>query len=172
MNAKVVLSIFPGADLLGMAFERVGFVVVKGPEKMMGGDVRTWHGVPGVFTGIIGGPPCKSFSRAVKGHEPSEGDLIPEFERVVEECQPLWFVMENVPGAYAPVVEGYTVVRKNLDAWWYGSPQHRKRSFWFGARVDMHFKVETPLPESERYPDPFPTVTATEQKYGGEQEHY
>jgi len=64
----LVLSLFPGADLLGRAFEEVGFVVVRGPELMLGQDIRSWHSLPGKFDGVIGGPPCKAFSRVCKGN--------------------------------------------------------------------------------------------------------
>ena len=64
----LVLSLFPGADLLGRAFEEAGFVVVRGPELMFGQDIRSWHSLPGKFDGVIGGPPCKMFSRVCKGN--------------------------------------------------------------------------------------------------------
>lgn len=43
MSLGLVLSLFPGADLLGRAFEEVGFCVVRGPDKLWGGDVRAFH---------------------------------------------------------------------------------------------------------------------------------
>lgn len=111
---NVVLSVFPGIDLLGMAFKREGFCVVQGGDVIFGSDIRTEHYPPGRFDGIIGGPPCQAFSRLAhmvrhNGYEPKFGNLIPEFERVVREAQPRWFVMENVPGAPTPAVEGYDV---------------------------------------------------------------
>lgn len=39
-DVKLVLSLFPGADLLGMAFEQEGFCVVQGPDVIFGRDVR------------------------------------------------------------------------------------------------------------------------------------
>jgi hypothetical protein len=100
----LVLSIFPGIDLLGLAFEREGFTVVRGPDPIFGGDVKTFHPPAGVFSGIVGGPPCQIHSR-LRFLNPragqKHGDLIPEFERVVAEAQPDWFLMENVPGGAA-----------------------------------------------------------------------
>ena len=34
----LVLSLFPGADLFGEAFEKEGFCVVRGPELILGPD--------------------------------------------------------------------------------------------------------------------------------------
>jgi len=58
----LVLSVFPGIDLLSRAFEEQGYCVVRGPDLLWGGDVRTFHPPPGVFEGVIGGPPCQAFS--------------------------------------------------------------------------------------------------------------
>jgi len=86
MTSKLVLSIFPGIDILGRAFEEQGYCVVRGPDKLWGGDIKLFHPPEGVFEGVIGGPPCQEFSalRHVNKDKPAKwGNLIPEFERVV-----------------------------------------------------------------------------------------
>ena len=93
-----VLSLFPGIGLLDQAFEEEGFCVVRGPDLLWGGDVRTFRVPAGVFDGVIGGPPCQAFSRARHIVGSSKVDLIPEFVRVVREAAPRWSVMENVRG--------------------------------------------------------------------------
>ena len=110
----LVLSLFPGIGLLDMAFELEGFCVVRGPDVLWGGDIRNFHPPAEKFDGVIGGPPCQAFSRLAhmvrqNGYEPKFGNLIPEFERCVEEAQPQWFCMEEVPDAPVPVVGGYGV---------------------------------------------------------------
>lgn len=35
--SNLVLSLFPGFDLLGRAFEEEGFTIVRGPDKIWGG---------------------------------------------------------------------------------------------------------------------------------------
>ena len=60
---QVVLSLFPGIGLLDRAFEERGFSVVRGPDVLWGGDIANFHVPPGRFDGVIGGPPCKRFSR-------------------------------------------------------------------------------------------------------------
>ncbi len=134
-----MLSLFPGIGLLDRAFEEEGFCVVRGPDVLWGGDIRLFHPPAGVFDGVIGGPPCQAFSRLVhivkaKGQTPKP-NLIPEFERVVREAQPDWFVMENVEAAPEPVVPGY-IVRSAVynNRWAPEMPeQNRERRFSFGT---------------------------------------
>lgn len=137
MNA-LVLSTFPGIGLLDMAFEEAGFCVVRGPDTLWGGDIHTFHPPVGRFDGVIGGPPCQSFSRLrhlveANGYQTAP-NLIPEYERVVREAQPSWFLMENVPEAPEPVVDGYGVTALLLNNRWVGGVQNRKRRFSFGMR--------------------------------------
>jgi site-specific DNA-cytosine methylase len=58
----LILSLFPGIDLLGRAFEAEGFCVVWGPDVIYARDIRGWHVPPGRFDGVIAGVPCKCFS--------------------------------------------------------------------------------------------------------------
>ncbi len=133
----LILSIFPGIDLLGRAFEEEGFCVVRGPDPLWGGDIRNFHPSAGVFEGVIGGPPCQIFSRLrwlnpeVIGKK--HGNLIPEFCRVVEEAKPDWWLMENVKEAQEPKVRGYQVQFLELDNLWFGGVAPRRRAFWFGS---------------------------------------
>jgi DNA (cytosine-5)-methyltransferase 1 len=94
---------------------------------------------------VIGGPPCQCFSSLAhlvraNGHEPKFGNLIPEFERVVEESECGWFVMEQVPQAPVPAVGGYAVHSFVLNNAWiagddgFGQEQDRTRRFSFGLR--------------------------------------
>src|SRR6185437_958834 len=108
-----------------------------------------FHALAGKFDGVIGGPPCQSFSQAVIGHEPSHGNLIPEFERIVREAQPTFWLAENVPAA--PIPQG-ALWNEILDAWEYGSKQTRKRRF--SSNLPL---VLQPIPAEVRFPDPFPT---------------
>jgi DNA (cytosine-5)-methyltransferase 1 len=90
-----------------MAFEQEGFCVVRGPDVLWGGDIRRFRPPAGRFDGVIGGPPCQSFSRLAhlvrqNGLEPRFGNLIPEFERCVLQALPQWFLMENVPDGPVP----------------------------------------------------------------------
>ncbi|MGE5747310.1 MAG: DNA cytosine methyltransferase [Solirubrobacterales bacterium] len=135
---SLVLSLFPGIGLLDMAFEEEGFCVVRGPDLLWGGDVRRFHPPAGRFDGVIGGPPCQAFS-ILRNLNPKcgekHGNLIPEFERVVGEARPAWFVMENVPAAPVPEVDGYGVEPVVLRDVWCGGETARERRFSFGGTV-------------------------------------
>jgi len=128
MIMQLVLSLFPGADLFGRAFEQLGFCVVRGTDKLWGGDVRDFHIPPGRFDGIIGGPPCQVFSNLTKMNGTSAVNLIPEFVRIVEEAKPKWAVMENVPGVKAFAPDWPAVFLRDWDT---GGLTNRPRGFWF-----------------------------------------
>lgn len=135
---ELVLSVFPGIGILDLAFEGEGFCVVRGPDLLWGGNIKTFHVPNGKFGGVIGGPPCQAHSALVpiirkNGYKIAE-DLIPEFERIVAEAQPDWFVMENVERAPLPTISGYKIDPTLLDNRWLGQVQSRKHRFSFGTR--------------------------------------
>lgn len=152
---QFVLSLFPGADLLGKAFEEVGFCVVRGPDILWGGDIKDFHVPPGKFDGVIGGPPCQKFSAANQTNKDAHLNLIPEFLRVIEEARPKWAVMENVMGAlsFAPKWP-YT----KLVDWDCSGNTKRKRLFWF-------YGITPPTPPNKRIGDGAYTVCATHYRH-------
>ena len=145
----LVLSLFPGIGLLDLAFEGAGFCVVRGPDLLWGGDVRKFSAPARRFDGVIGGPPCKRWSplanvvRAVHGEESVAPDLIPEYERIVGEAQPDWFLMENVERAPMPSVPGYIVRDELVNNRWCGGEQNRLRRFCFGTRDGRPLSIAT-----------------------------
>lgn len=132
---SLVLSIFPGIGLFDRAFEQEGFCIVRGPDLLWGGRIESFHPPAGKFDGVIGGPPCQAFSklRYLNGFAGKQGNLIPEFERVVMESAPSWFLMENVPDAPQPKTTGYAITSIVLNNRWVGGEQHRTRRFSFGS---------------------------------------
>ncbi len=135
---SLVLSLFPGVDMLGRGFEAEGFCIVRGPDVLWGGDVRRFHPPPHVFDGIIGGPPCQDYSAARRSAPTGEGDeLLAEFRRAVTEARPDWFLMENVPRVPDLDVPGYHIQRLDLDARECGATQSRRRHFQFGCVRDQ-----------------------------------
>jgi DNA (cytosine-5)-methyltransferase 1 len=135
----LVLSLFGGLGLLDEAFRLEGFTVVRGPDLLWSQDIRDFHPPSGVFEGVIGGPPCQPFSQLVhmvrqNGYEPRHANLIPDFERVAAEARPEWFLMEEVPAAPLPAVNGYAVRDCLLNNRWFGGTQNRKRRVSFGTR--------------------------------------
>jgi DNA (cytosine-5)-methyltransferase 1 len=137
-TGELVLSLFPGIGLLDRGFEDSGFCVARGPDLIFGGDVHRFRPPAGKFTGVIGGPPCQRFSSLANLVVATGGrlapNLIPEFERVVLEAQPDWFLMENVPRAPEPVVAGYVVTSRLYNNRWFGGVQNRVRRISWGTR--------------------------------------
>jgi DNA (cytosine-5)-methyltransferase 1 len=148
MRAPLVLSLFPGIGLLDRAFEEEGLCIVRGPDLLWGGDVRSFHPPPGVFAGVIGGPPCQRFSpignvnHARWGDDSVMPDLIPEFRRVVLEAQPRWWLMENSPRAYAPFDGTHKLT---LDTAWLGEQQARRRCFWSSLPLCVDVPALVPM---------------------------
>lgn len=136
IKSDLVLSVFHGADLLGRAFEQAGFCVVRACEWELGFDIRDFHCPANKFDGIVGGSPCQDFSVARRSPPIFDGygvEMLKEFERVVAECQPKWFLHENVSRCPDVNVNGYFVQRFYLNARDVGMAQNRRRRFQFGS---------------------------------------
>lgn len=156
---SLVLSTFTGAGLLDMAFREIGFCVVSAGDIITGQDIQDFKGIKGRFNGIIGGSPCQDFS--ILRRTPPTGNglkMMGEFKRIVLECQPDWFLLENVPQVPDLIIDGYYVQRFNLNATECGSPQNRNRRFQFGSVKGwvLNIERERALPNISR------CVTASE----------
>lgn len=128
----LVLSLFPGIDLLGRAFQAEGFTVVRGPDLLLDDPIEAWAGTRG-FDGVIGGPPCQNFSDANRRRDTAEGvRLLREFLRVIDESRPTWFLMENVRNVPDVAVAGYVVQRLDVTDAEFGGRQRRLRHIQFG----------------------------------------
>jgi len=179
-----VVSFFAGAGGLDLGFEQAGFKVVWANEY----DKDIWatyeknhpntkldkrsivniesDDVP-ECDGIIGGPPCQSWSEAgaLRGIKDKRGQLFYDFIRILEDKQPKFFLAENVSGMLLPrhkqALEniksmlsnaglGYKLSFKLLNASDFGVPQDRKRVFFIGIREDLGFKFKFPEPQLEK----------------------
>jgi len=60
--------------------------------------------------------------------------MLAEYIRIVTECDPVWWVLENVPGVPDVEIAGYVVQRFNLFASEFGVRQRRNRAIQFGYR--------------------------------------
>lgn len=160
----LVLSLFPGIGLLDRAFEELGFCVVRGPDILWGGDVRTFHPPARCFDGLIVGPPCQTHSTASAIRGTDAIDLIPEYLRVWEECGRPWSVMENVNGAmnHSEIPKDWHPAR--LRDWDCGGFTNRKRSFWTWPFMAMD---PTPRPGKASH-----SVMATTWKRGKSSSQY
>jgi DNA (cytosine-5)-methyltransferase 1 len=148
-RCQLVLSLFPGVDLLGRGFEDRGFSVVRGPDLIFGGDVRRFHAPSGRFDGVIAGSPCPDFSRARRAAPTGQGiEMLDHFRRIVEEVYPVWWLLENVPGCPDVRIECYGHQRIDIDARDLGCPQRRLRHFQFGHRHGMALWLPRPSSRS------------------------
>jgi DNA (cytosine-5)-methyltransferase 1 len=154
-----VVSLFSGAGGLDRGFEKAGFDIVWANEF----DKAIWDTYRANFSGttldtrsiveidakdvpscdgIIGGPPCQSWSEAgeLRGLKDARGQLFFEYIRVLEEKRPLFFLAENVSGivfkrnssALKKILKhfckiGYNVSYYLLNANDFGVPQDRER---------------------------------------------
>lgn len=168
-SSDLVLSLFPGIGLFDKAFETVGYCVVRGPDLIWGGNIKAFHAPAGRFDGIIGGPPCQ-FATGLKNMDPEHvdryGNQIPEFERIVGEASPAWFLMENVAAALAPAVHGYSVCSRILNNRHLGQIQNRVRRFSFGTRDGRPLHIATEALE------PCEWAAAVTSAHGGERRQH
>jgi DNA (cytosine-5)-methyltransferase 1 len=146
-QSQLVLSLFPGIDLFGRGFEEEGFCVVRGPDKILGMDIRDFHAILGRFDGVIGGSPCQDFSAARRDPPTGEGlELLAEFARVVREASPTWWLLENVSRVPDLLIDGYSHQRIDLNASECGLRQNRPRHFQFGHKQGHVIIVERQVP--------------------------
>ena len=181
-----VISLFSGCGGLDLGFERAGFDVpvanefdstifetfkVNHPKThLIEGDVRQITKndiapfIQGEVDGIIGGPPCQSWSEAgaLRGIEDARGQLFFDYIRILKDFQPKFFLAENVSGMLAnrnsEAVQhilhlfesaGYDVSLTMVNAKDYGVAQERKRVFYIGFRKDLGIKFEFPKGSTE-----------------------
>jgi DNA (cytosine-5)-methyltransferase 1 len=173
-----VVSFFAGAGGLDLGFQNAGFDVAWANEydkeiwetfernhKNTILDRRSIVDIPSTEVpdcdGIIGGPPCQSWSEAgsKRGITDKRGQLFYEFMRILAEKQPKFFLAENVSGMLLPAHKialqnimdmfkdcGYELSFKLINASDFGIPQDRKRVFFVGYRKDLGLKFEFPKP--------------------------
>jgi len=172
-------SLFTGAGGLDLGFEKAGFHVVWANEY----DSTIWetfeHNFPKTkldrrsivdvshsdipkVDGIIGGPPCQSWSEAGAGRgiNDKRGQLFFDYVRLLKEKQPKFFLAENVSGILHPkhadafnnIIKsfedaGYVISWKLLNANDYDVPEDRLRVIIVGYHKKLKKKFEFPEPQ-------------------------
>jgi DNA (cytosine-5)-methyltransferase 1 len=175
-----LISLFSGAGGLDTGFLRAGFQTAVANEydpkicptyrvnhpdvELIEGDIRrvSANVFPEHPEGIIGGPPCQSWSEggSLRGIDDPRGQLFYEYIRILQATQPYFFVAENVSGMLAQrhsnAVQGflrlfsdsgYNVQFKMLNANDYEVPEDRDRVFYVGFRRDLNI-------DDFEYPEP------------------
>ena len=175
-----LVSLFSGAGGLDLGFEKSGFKVEWANEF----DKEIWETFESNFPntkldkrsitqipsedipntiGIIGGPPCQSWSEIGSSRKPGEaikdkrGQLFFEYIRILKDKQPMFFLAENVRGmvlgrnkaALELILDqfksvGYNVNYELLDTNDYGVPQNRLRIIVVGYHKSLGIKFKFP----------------------------
>lgn len=175
-------SLFTGAGGLDLGFEKAGFHVVWANEY----DSTIWetfeHNFPKTkldrrsivdvsnndipdIDGIIGGPPCQSWSEAGAGRgiNDKRGQLFFDYIRLLKDKQPKLFLAENVAGilhpkhaeAFSNIIKafegaGYVISWKLLNANDYDVPEDRLRVIIVGYNKKLKKKFEFPEPQKNK----------------------
>ena len=179
-----ILSLFSGCGGLDLGFEKAGFEIPVANEF----DPTIWEtfkvnhpktqllecaiknikeeDLPKDIDGIIGGPPCQSWSEAgaMRGINDSRGQLFFEYIRLLKILKPKFFLAENVSGMlskkHKEAVDnfiklfkdcGYDVSLTLVNAKDYGVAEERKRVFYIGFRNDL--KIDFKFPEGSTKDD-------------------
>jgi len=184
LNSFRLLSLFSGAGGLDIGFEKAGFKTAWANEydntiapsytqyfPNVVFDGRSIVDVPDSdlpvdILGVIGGPPCQSWSEAGarRGINDHRGQLFFEYLRVIRKTQPKFFVAENVHGmihsrnekTFQHIIslfekEGYAISWKLLKASDYGVPQDRERVFIVGYHRSLGRPFEFPKPLGKKF---------------------
>ena len=182
-----VISLFSGCGGLDLGFEKAGFNIPVANEfdkkiyetfkvnhpntHLIEGDVRQVNREDiapflnnSQVDGIIGGPPCQSWSEAgsLRGIEDARGQLFFDYIRILKEFKPKFFLAENVSGMLAnrhnEAVQnilkmfeeaGYDVSLTLVNAKDYGVAEERKRVFYIGFRKDLKIDFVFPKGSTE-----------------------
>lgn len=177
-----IISLFSGCGGLDLGFEKAGFNIEVANEfdkniwetykinhpktKLIEGDIRKIKTTdfPNDVDGIIGGPPCQSWSEAgaLRGVNDDRGKLFYDYIRILKSKKPKFFLAENVSGmlsnrhseAVKQIINlfdecGYDVSLNLVNAKDYGVAQERKRVFYIGFRKDLNINFEFPKGSTE-----------------------
>jgi DNA (cytosine-5)-methyltransferase 1 len=176
---KNIISLFSGAGGLDLGFEKADFDIIWANENKRSVtpsyiknfskthlDQRSIkdisiEDIPREVIGVIGGPPCQSWSLAgaSRGIKDLKGKLFFEYIRIINQIKPLFFVAENVKGlickknieTFNNIIKqledcGYNVSWKLLNAADYGVPQDRFRVIVVGYHKSLNKSFQFPSP--------------------------
>ncbi len=177
-----LISLFSGCGGLDLGFENAGFEIpvanefdssiwetfkTNHPEThLITKDIRNLSAsiFPENIDGIIGGPPCQSWSEAgaQRGIYDSRGKLFLDYIRILKAVKPKFFLAENVSGMMSDrhseavrfITEmfrkcGYDLTVSLVNAKNYNVAQERKRVFYIGFRRDLNVNFKFPKGSTE-----------------------
>ena len=165
------IDLFCGAGGLSVGLKKSGFRVCLGVDidekalktykcnlkrtKVLKEDIKKVTELTGINRHdnflLAGCPPCQGFSSLGKRDASDEkNELVYEYVRIINELEPSFILMENVPGMSSGVgkeifkkvvkelEENYHVEYDTLNAADFGVPQIRKRLVLHGIRNDVY----------------------------------
>ena len=150
---RIYVENFPNSKLLG-----------KDICAISDNDLKQWKSEFGNIDIIVGGPPCQGFSLAGKRNPEDERNrLYEQYVRIVSAIRPKVFVMENVALMtsmkdkngilFIDKIEksfseqGYSIVKRIVNAYEYGVPQSRERVILVGVRKDLNKSFVFEMPQ-------------------------
>jgi DNA (cytosine-5)-methyltransferase 1 len=125
-------------------------------SNLTGKQMLEYAGIlQGELDGLVGGPPCQGFSYIGKNDKlDPRNDLFVKFFELVKECEPIFFVVENVLGilgdqydeirakAFKHLGSKYVSLEPmKLKASDFGAPTNRERVFFIGYRRDSELNL-------------------------------
>ena len=176
-----LISLFSGAGGLDLGFQIAGFRIMIANEidakicptfranfpdvHLIEGDIRKLSpsDFPDDIDGIIGGPPCQSWSEGGKqlGLDDERGKMFLTYIDFIQAKLPKFFVIENVKGilsdkhflTFKKMLDqlkgaGYVVHYQLMNAMDYHVPQERYRVFVVGIRNDIDVNYQFPQPDN------------------------
>ena len=180
---KTFIEVCAGCGGVSSGFINAGFkpLLINELEKVFCETLRTNHGGENIVEGSMldldlteykgkvdilqGGVPCQAFSQAGerKGLDDPRGKLIIHFNKLINDCEPKMFLVENVKGllshnegnTFTSILElfknngKYNVYHKVINAKDYNVPQKRERVIIIGVLSTISRTFEYP-PISDR----------------------
>lgn len=175
-----LISLFSGAGGLDIGFKNAGFRILCANEYdktiwptyeknhstfLLKKDIRDVKvGELPDCDGIIGGPPCQSWSEAgaLRGINDPRGKLLFDYLRILKAKKPSFFLLENVSGILHSrnkividnIMElfkdcGYRIHILKLNAADYNHAQDRKRVFFIGFKREFNINFNAPAKSLE-----------------------
>ena len=163
-----VISLFSGCGGLDLGFEKAGFEIPVANEfdtsiyetfkanhpntKLVEGDIRKVEegNFPNDVDGIIGGPPCQSWSEAgaLRGIKDERGQLFYDYIRILKYINPKYFLLENVASmedrwkdAMSEIIGCYPIMINSSDF----CAAERKRYYWTNIPIKKWIPKDTVL---------------------------
>lgn len=134
---KTILHLCADTGSDSKIYAENGYRVIRvgsdiGVENWDSKTIKASEEMYGKVYGIFANPPCLEFSRARTGGVPRLGEsgmfLVEHCQRIIAECNPHFWVIEN-PATGA--LRNYLgKPQYEYQPWWYGSPWTKKTALW------------------------------------------